>query len=169
MSEQTNPDPVRFVPVEPRYPRTRLLADVPEGHMVENLDPDRSVPCVVIQRLDAISRVLTVYAETKEYDTSKGEPATQMVMDHGPVEGMFPRAEGGWRFPLVKQPALATVRLANLNPLDVFSYNNGKKIAVVFTPLGNGRTIVGVDGMADTLSDNLVVTLLGSLKFGGGT
>jgi len=153
-------DPVRFVPVDtgPTYPRQRLLAEVPVGHMVNCVN---FAPCVVTYKGADLITLLVPDGQFVMWKES------QVVMDYGPVEDVFAHAAGGWQFTLAQPPAPATVRLANLNWLDVFSYGNGKTIAVVFARHGNGKTIIGVDGMVDTMPDDLSVTLLGSLKFGG--
>jgi len=159
MSDATNDaaDPVRFVPVEPSYPRQRLLAEVPEGHMVHCETDER---LVVTRKGELCSTLLYSSGKHVLWRNSR------TVTDHGPVEGMFPHAAGGWRFTLAQTPVPETVLLGSLAPLDVVRFPN-HQIGVILYRQATGALFVKVGDAYRDSDRNTLVTLLGSIRFGG--
>lgn len=74
MSDALNP--VRFVPVEPTYPRKRLLSEVPVGHMVHCENDERFV---VTNKGKDFAPLFCSSGVRRPW------PTDHVVTDHGPV------------------------------------------------------------------------------------
>ena len=165
MSDALNP--VRFVPVDtgPKYPRQRLLADVPIRHMVRL--SERHAAFVVMRAVGPLRWLVHVNGWTEMCETTVGRLSTETVFDHGPVEKIAPNVNGGWDFILESQPVVpATVLLGSLAPLDVVRFPD-HQIGVLLHRVATCDLFVKVGDAYRDSDRNTLVTLLGSIRFGG--
>jgi hypothetical protein len=158
-------DPVRFVRTEavPTYPRKNIrLGDVPVGHWVEFA----SVNYVVAYKGDDFCSLLASSVNqvpVRVRATSPSHPA-HVVTDYGPVEKITPDGEGGWRFTTSTPPSPPTVRLGDVDMLQVVRFPEGE-VGVVLFMHGNPRLIwVSIHGFPTLKGSDILVTPLGLIE-----
>jgi len=164
MSDALNP--VRFVPVEPSYPRQRLLAEVPIRHMVRL--SERHAAFVVMRAVGPLRWLVHVNGSTEMCDTTVGRLSAETVFDYGPVERIEAFEDVSWAFVSSQPPAPATVLLGSLAPLDVVRFPD-HQIGVILHRVATGDLFVKVGDVYRDSDRNTLVTLIGSIRFGGGT